>query len=123
MKRKTIMITLLAMLLVIPVLAQGTPVGSEGNIVVRLSEFRTSRLQWRVSGLATPSSNQSVTIAYDNGTAAGTVIGTANVVAGVWTLDIRNATGTLNPTTSGATRIRVTSTRGGRTTATLIIRR
>ena len=123
MKRKTIMITLLAMLLVIPVLAQGTPVGSEGNIVVRLSEFRTSRLQWRVSGLATPSSNQSVTIAYDDGAAAGTVIGTANVVNGAWTFNIRNATGILDPRVSGATRIRVVTTLGDTTTATIFIRK
>ena len=127
MKRKTIMITLLAMLLVIPVLAQATPAGEltgvEGNIVVRLAEFRTGRLQWRVSGTATPSSNQSVTIAYDNGAAAGTVIGTANVVNGAWTLSVLNATDLLDPVASGATRIRVISTLGGATTATISIRR
>ncbi len=120
MNRKSFMITLLAMLLAIPILAQAT---IEGNIVVRLAEFRTGRLQWRVSGTATPSSNQSVTITYDNGAAAGTVIGTANVVNGAWTLDVRNAAGLLDPTASGATRIRVVSTLGGTATALIFIRK
>ena len=93
------------------------------TIVVRLAEVRTDRLQWRVSGLATPSANQSVTIAYDNGTAKGAVIGTVNVVNGAWTLDIRNATGILDPRTSGATRIRLASSLGGTATVTLVIRR
>jgi len=93
------------------------------TLAVRLAEFRTGRLQWRVTGTAAPSVNQTVTIAFDDGAAAGTVIGTANVVAGVWTLDVRNALGILDPTVSGATRIRVVSTQGGTTTAPIIVRR
>ena len=64
-----------------------------------------------------------MTIAYDNGTAAGKAIGTVNVVNGAWTLDLRNATGILDPRVSGATRIRVTSALGGTATAAIVVRR
>ena len=58
--------------------------------------------------------NQTITLTYVDGSAAGFVLATDIAVdaAGAWKIDIRNVTGTANPTTLGAgrpTRIRATS--------------
>jgi hypothetical protein len=85
--------------------------------------FRTAKLRWRVAGTDSVIAGQLVTISLANGTAAGTVIGTAVVdAAGNWAFDIVGATGNLDPRTTGATRINVTSPLGGSAAANIQIR-
>jgi len=103
------------------------------NIVVVSALFRTNQSRWIIDGTDNLVAGQTLTIAYDDGvltngaSAAGTQIGTAVVDAlGAWLLDIRDAAGVLNPTNFAAfqllpTRIRVTSTFGGTTTANITI--
>ncbi|MFL5398030.1 MAG: Ig-like domain-containing protein [Myxococcales bacterium] len=86
--------------------------------------FRIAQRRWTISGSASQP-NQTVTIKYDDGAAAGTVIGTAQVDPfGNWLLDLRKVTGALDPTTltPRPTRVRITSTLGGTTTVPITIR-
>jgi hypothetical protein len=72
--------------------------------------YRLGQARWIVSGTDTLPAGQTITIAYANGTASGTVIGTAVVGAnGSWLLDLRGVTGNLNPRNVGATQVRATS--------------
>lgn len=94
------------------------------TITVQLAMFRTGGRRWRVAGIDSVALGQTLTIAFENGTAAGTVIGTAVVdVAGAWAVDLRGASGLLDPRSTGVTQIRVTSPLGGSAVAMINIRR
>lgn len=100
-----------------------TVAGSE-VLDAQLAQYRTSRGRWVVSGTSSVPTPHNVTISYADGTSAGFVIGTAVVNAlGNWALDIRGARGALDPRTSGATQLNVTSQLGGTDTIGINIRR
>jgi hypothetical protein len=87
------------------------------TVIASSALFRTTAKRWVINGTDTIP-NQVLTITYDNGSAAGTVIGTATGdAAGNWLLDIRGVSGLLDPTTipvaTRPTRIRATSPLGG----------
>lgn len=100
-----------------------TVAGSE-VLDAQLAQYRTSRGRWVVSGTSSVPTPHNVTISYADGTSAGFVIGTAVVDAlGNWALDIRGARDALDPRTSGATQLNVTSKLGGTDTIGITIRR
>jgi len=96
----------------------------EDTVVAASALFRTDKARWVISG-SDSEPNQHLTITYDDGGAAGTVIGFADGdVNGNWLLDVRGVTGALNPTTviPRPTHIRVTSPLGGSGTVVISIR-
>jgi hypothetical protein len=100
--------------------------GSE-TVTIQQATFRTTARRWIVSGTDSIRAGQTLTIRYDNGSAAGTAIGSAVVDAtGAWNFDVRGVSGILDPRTTGATRIRITSSLSGDSvtlrTATINIR-
>src|SRR4051812_21295789 len=85
------------------------------TVVVSSAQFRNAQKRWVISGTGS-APNQTIHLTYDDGSAAGTEIGTALVtVTGAWTLDIRGVAGVDDPTTLATqpTKIRGTSTLNG----------
>src|SRR3954469_10907021 len=85
------------------------------TVVVSSAQFRDAQKRWVISGTGS-APNQTIHLTYEDGSAAGTEIGTALVtVTGAWTLDIRGVAGVDDPTTlaSKPTKIRGTSTLNG----------
>jgi hypothetical protein len=90
-------------------------------VTVTRAQFTLSQKRWVVTG-TTSVPNQTITLSYVNGTAAGHVIGTVPVDAlGNWTLDIRGVTGLDDPTTlaSRPTTLKATSSAKGSATVTI----
>jgi hypothetical protein len=98
-------------------------VNQSESISIQVAEYRTSSQRLRVSGTASPAVGQTLRISWDNGSEAGTLLATAVVQGnGNWAIDIKGATGVLDPRTSGATRVRVNSELGGFSTAAINVR-
>jgi hypothetical protein len=90
-------------------------------VVVSSALFRSDQNRWVISGTGS-APDQTISLTYEDGSAAGFEVGQALVtVTGAWTLDIRGVTGTENPTTltTRPTRIRGTSSLTG--TGTVVI--
>lgn len=96
------------------------------SVIATSALFRTTAKRWVITGTDSVP-GQTITVTYDNGSAAGTVIGTTTGdAAGNWILDIRGVSGLLDPTTipqaTRPTRIRATSPLGGFGTVGFTIR-
>jgi hypothetical protein len=90
-------------------------------VAVTRAQFTLAQKRWVVTG-TTSIPNQTITLSYLNGTAAGHVIGTVPVDAlGNWTLDLRGVTGLDDPTTlqSRPTTLLATSSARGSATVTI----
>jgi hypothetical protein len=69
------------------------------TVTITRAQFTIPQKRWVVTG-TTSVPNQTISLSYVNGSAAGRIIGTVPVDAlGNWTLDIRNVTGADDPTT------------------------
>jgi len=91
------------------------------TVTITRAQFTISQKRWVVTG-TTSVPNQTISLSYVNGTAAGRVIGTVPVDAlGNWTLDIRNVTGADDPTTLPArpTVLKATSSFAGAATVNI----
>jgi hypothetical protein len=85
------------------------------TVTVTKAIFTASSARWVVTG-TTSVANQTLTLSYVNGQAAGHVLATVPVDnLGNWTLDIRGVTGLDNPTTllPKPTNLKATSSAGG----------
>jgi hypothetical protein len=95
-----------------------------GETITATATFRTDQGRWLVSGTDSIIAGQTLTVVLANGTKVGTVIGNPVVdAAGNWAIDLRGATGALDPRTSNATLLKVTSPSGGATVTTIAVRR
>jgi hypothetical protein len=102
-----------------------TVAGAE-TITVQVAEFRTSKAQWRVSGVITPVPVGNVTINLVSTTNPGlnVLLGTVAILPdGTWDFRLDGATGQQDPRTNGGNRVRVTGPNGGVTTSTFLLRR
>jgi hypothetical protein len=93
-------------------------------VVISSALFRNDKKRWTVTGTSSVP-NQTISLTYDNGAAAGYEFGTVQVDGtGAWTLDIRGVSGTDDPTTLNPrpTRIRATSSLTGSGTIGLTVR-
>src|SRR4051812_579773 len=91
------------------------------NVAITRAQFTIAQKRWVVTG-TTSIPNQTITLTYVNGTAAGWSIGNVLVdTLGNWTLDIRNVTGNDDPTTlaSRPVTLKATSSAGGSATVTI----
>jgi hypothetical protein len=96
----------------------------EDTVVAASALFRTDKSRWVVSG-SDDQPNQTITLTYFDGPAAGTVIGTATGdAAGNWLFDQRGVTGVLNPTTltPRPSQLEAKSSLGGTSRITITIR-
>ncbi|HZX93130.1 MAG TPA: cadherin-like domain-containing protein, partial [Myxococcales bacterium] len=96
----------------------------EDTVVAASALFRTDKNRWVVSG-SDDQPNQTITLTYFDGPAAGTVIGTATGdAAGNWLFDQRGFTGVLNPTTltPRPSQLQAKSSLGGTSRITITIR-
>jgi len=92
------------------------------TITITKAQFTLSQKRWVVSG-TTSVPNQTISLTYVNGTAAGWSIGNVPVdTLGNWTLDIRNVTGNDDPTTVGAKTLKATSSSGGSATVAITLK-
>jgi hypothetical protein len=90
-------------------------------VTITRAQFTLAQKRWVVTG-TTSVPNQTITLSYVNGTAAGRVLATVPVdTLGNWTLDIRNVTGQDDPTTLAArpTTLKATSSAKGSATVTI----
>ncbi|MFL5378714.1 MAG: cadherin-like domain-containing protein, partial [Myxococcales bacterium] len=96
----------------------------DDTVVAASALFRTDKKRWVVSG-SDSEPNQTITLTYVNGAAAGTVVGTAvGDAAGNWLFDVKGMTGALDPTTLNPrpTQLEAKSTLGGSSRITITIR-
>jgi len=98
----------------------------EDTVVAASALFRTDKKRWVISG-SDSEPNQTVTLTYANGAAAGSIIGTATGdAAGNWLFDQRGFSGQLDPTTfpvaTRPTQIQATSSLGGVSRIAITIR-
>jgi Bacterial Ig domain len=94
------------------------------TVTITSAQYRTTSFRWVITGRTTVP-NQTITISYADGPAVGFQIGTAQADgAGNWILDIKDVTGSANPTTLNPrpTRVRATSSLGGSGTLTFTTR-
>ncbi|MFL5261689.1 MAG: Ig-like domain-containing protein, partial [Anaeromyxobacteraceae bacterium] len=69
-----------------------TVVAVGDQLTIAAARFRTGQARWDVNGTATITTGNTVTVTLFNGPIQIGVVGTAPVVAGTWTLSVRNAT-------------------------------
>jgi hypothetical protein len=97
--------------------------GAEVITITPPALYRITQLRWTVAGTDSPAAGQVLTITYLDGPNAGFQIGTATVTAtGAYLLDIKGVTGLFNPTTAGATQVKVTGPSGAFATAPISVK-
>jgi hypothetical protein len=94
---------------------------SADTVTINRAQFTINQKRWVVNG-TTSAPNQTITLTYVNGTAAGHVLATVPVdTLGNWTLDIRGVTGADDPTTLPARPNTLKATSSARGSATVTI--
>jgi hypothetical protein len=90
-------------------------------INVTLAEYRAAAGRLRFSGTVTPARSLRLTIKWYDGTnTVGIVATPTSDATGVWNVDVKGVTGTIqDPTASGATQYIVTSPSGAVRTGTI----
>ncbi|MFL5415800.1 MAG: Ig-like domain-containing protein [Myxococcales bacterium] len=91
------------------------------TIAITKATFTNAQKRWVVTGTTTVP-NQTITLTYVNGTAAGRVLATLPVDAfGNWTMDIRGVTGADDPTTLLVRPTQLRGTSSAKGTSTVVI--
>jgi VCBS repeat-containing protein len=101
-----------------------TVVSGETLTITPPVQFIVASGRWRLSGTDLPAAGQTLTMQYLDGPNKGfaVVSGFPVDALGNWVIDIRGATGILNPTTAGATQIIIFSSTGGVATAPIVLK-
>ncbi|MFL5301894.1 MAG: Ig-like domain-containing protein, partial [Anaeromyxobacteraceae bacterium] len=101
-----------------------TVAGAETLTITPPVQYIVASARWRLSGTDLPAAGQTLTMQYLDGPNKGfaVVSGFPVDALGNWVIDIRGATGILNPTTAGATQVIVFSSTGAVATAPITLK-